>query len=55
MPTYEYVCKDCNKTFSVVATITGHEKGPKPACPHCGSSNVGQYFSAFSVITSKKS
>ena len=55
MPTYEYICKDCNKTFSINATITEHEKAEKPRCQHCGSANVAQYYSAVTVITSKKS
>jgi len=55
MPTYEYICKDCNKTFVVIVTISEHDKDPKPACTHCGSQNVEQYYSSVTVITSKKS
>ncbi len=55
MPTYEYICKDCKKTFTVLATIAEHEKSPKPKCEHCGSENIVQLFSGVSVITSKKS
>ena len=55
MPTYEYLCKDCKKTFTVIATITEHEKGAKPTCQHCGSKNVEQNYSSVTVITSKKS
>jgi putative FmdB family regulatory protein len=55
MPTYEYVCKDCKRTFTVVATIAEHEKGAKPTCQHCGSKNVEQNYSSVTVITSKKS
>ena len=55
MPTYEYVCKDCKKTFTVIATFAEHEKGTKPACQHCGSTNVEQNYSSVTVITSKKS
>ena len=54
MPHYEFFCKACQKTFSKVLTITGHDK-EKIACPHCGGKNVEQRWSAFSVVTSKKS
>ncbi|MCX6143308.1 MAG: zinc ribbon domain-containing protein [Ignavibacteriales bacterium] len=55
MPTYEYICKECNKTFVVISTISQHEKDQKPACVNCGSKNVEQYYSSVTVITSKKS
>ena len=55
MPTYEYICKDCSKTFIVISTISPHEKDPKPACQSCGGKNVEQYYSSAAVITSKKS
>jgi len=55
MPTYEYKCEDCKKTFFVYTTITEHEKNPNPPCEHCSSSKVKQQFSSVSVITSKKS
>jgi putative FmdB family regulatory protein len=55
MPTYEYICKECNKTFVLISTISQHEKDQKPACVNCGSKNVEQYYSSVTVITSKKS
>ena len=55
MPTYEYICKECNKTFVVVSTISQHEKDPKPACVNCSGKKVEQYYSSVTVITSKKS
>jgi putative FmdB family regulatory protein len=54
MPQYEFFCRDCKKAFSKTLTIVRHEK-EKIACAHCGSKNVEQRWSAFSVITSKKS
>ncbi len=54
MPHYEFLCRDCKKAFSETLTIVRHEK-EKIACPHCGSKNVEQRWSAFSAITSKKS
>lgn len=55
MPTYEYQCKDCSKTYSVHLTIDEHEKGVPPPCEHCGSRNVIPLLGAATVITSKKS
>ena len=53
MPQYEFFCNGCKKPFSRVLTIAEHGK-EKIACPHCGSKNVEQRWSAFSAITSKK-
>ena len=54
MPTYEYRCTDCGKTFMKDASVAEHDAG-WPACPGCGSRNVSQSFSAVYVKTSKKS
>jgi putative FmdB family regulatory protein len=54
MPNYEVVCSACKKTFSKILTIAEHDAG-KTACPHCGSQEVEQSWSAFSAVTSKKS
>ncbi len=54
MPHYEFFCNACKKTFSRILTIAEHGQG-KITCPHCGSRNTEQRWSAFSVMTSKKS
>ena len=54
MPHYEYFCKACNKTFSKTLSIAEHDVA-KATCPHCGSPQVEQCWSAFSAVTSKKS
>jgi putative FmdB family regulatory protein len=54
MPNYEFVCNACKKTFLKTLTIADHD-AEKTACPHCGSLEVEQRWSAFSAITSKKS
>jgi putative FmdB family regulatory protein len=51
MPHYEFVCK---KTFTETLTIAEHD-AQKTGCPHCGSHEVEQRWSAFSVVTSRKS
>jgi len=54
MPTYEYLCLACHKTFSRILTLA--EAGQlKVSCPHCHSKKVEQRFSAFYPVTSRKS
>jgi putative FmdB family regulatory protein len=55
MPQYEFLCHACNKSFSTILTIAEHEKEEPIKCPHCGSTNVEQIYSAFYAVTSKKS
>jgi putative FmdB family regulatory protein len=54
MPHYEFFCNACEKTFSKILALVDYEEG-QVCCPHCGSKNVEQRWSASSVITSKKS
>ena len=54
MPHYEFICNSCHKTFLMTLTIAQHD-ADKMVCPHCGSREVEQCWSAFSAITSKKS
>ena len=54
MPHYEFFCHACKKTFTKILTLVEYEEG-RVACPHCGSRRVEQHWSAFSVITQKKS
>ena len=54
MPTYEYLCNDCKHKFTVVMSISEHDKG-KVACPKCKRKNIKQQVSTFQTKTSKKS
>jgi putative FmdB family regulatory protein len=54
MPSYEYYCKQCKKTFTLIMTITEYEKG-HAACPKCKSKKLEQKPAAFFAVTSKKS
>jgi putative FmdB family regulatory protein len=54
MPHYEFFCHACKKTFVKILPLVDYEEGGV-TCPHCGSRRVEQCWSAFSVITSKKS
>jgi putative FmdB family regulatory protein len=57
MPTYEFLCRKCAKTFEMIASITEYERKRKEGiqCPECGSAEVVQQISSFQVKTSKKS
>lgn len=55
MPTYEFKCKKCGKTFSLQMTITDYSKQKSFACPECKSEDVTRIYSRFSAVTSKKS
>ena len=54
MPTYEFECKECKKTFTVFLTLAEYEKGHF-TCPKCKSKKVEQKAAAFYAVTSKKS
>jgi putative FmdB family regulatory protein len=54
MPTYQYYCLSCKKSFEVVISISEYEKG-KVKCPDCGKGRVEQQVTGFTVQTSKKS
>ena len=54
MPSYDFVCEKCKKKFTLILSISEHEK-TKFRCPKCKSSRVKQQISTFQVQTSKKS
>jgi putative FmdB family regulatory protein len=54
MPNYEYVCRDCKKSFSMMMTLHEYGKG-HIACPKCKGKKVEQRPAAFFAVTSKKS
>ncbi len=54
MPTYEFICKECKKTFTLALTLAAYEKG-HVSCPKCKSKKVDQKVAAFFAVTSKKS
>lgn len=54
MPTYEYQCTDCKKTFEIVRSIK--ENGRKAIkCPKCEGKKVERRWSSVFVETSRKS
>ncbi|HEV2352536.1 MAG TPA: FmdB family zinc ribbon protein [Candidatus Sulfopaludibacter sp.] len=54
MPTYEFVCMECKKTFTRVMSLAEIEKG-NAACPHCQSKKTEQKPAAFFAKTARKS
>jgi len=50
MPTYEYMCLECQSKFDVFATLAQKEKGLSPECPNCHSREVIQVFGSIAVI-----
>ena len=54
MPTYEYLCKKCNKVFVLIMSISEHE-AKQQRCPKCRSTRMEQQMSTFQAKTSKKS
>ncbi|MFA4916818.1 MAG: zinc ribbon domain-containing protein [Syntrophales bacterium] len=54
MPTYDYRCEKCRHKFSLILTITEHDKS-KINCPKCKGKKVKQLISIFTAKTSRKS
>jgi putative FmdB family regulatory protein len=57
MPTYEFHCEKCNKTFEQVWALAEYDKRikQKQKCPKCNSTRVVRALSVVQVKTSKKS
>ena len=54
MPTYDYRCEKCQHKFSLIQSISEHDK-TKVSCPKCKSKKVEQLISIFTAKTSRKS
>jgi len=54
VPTYQYRCGECGKSFERTETITEHDAA-KVRCPKCNSKKVTQLPGRVNVVTSKKS
>ena len=53
MPVYEFICRDCHKTFEVARPVS--ESAARTSCPTCGSHNTERTWSSVFAKTSKKS
>ncbi len=54
MPSYEYVCSDCKKEFTIFLSLKEMEANPKVSCPDCKSGKVEKKFTAFFAKTDRK-
>jgi len=54
MPTYNFYCTKCKKTFSIIISVSEYEK-KKYSCPMCKGKQIEQQISSFQTVTSKKS
>jgi putative FmdB family regulatory protein len=53
MPSYEYVCRNCQNKFSEVLTIKEHET-KKVHCPKCQSTDLERVIGPFFAKTASK-
>ncbi len=49
MPTYEYFCNKCERTFEVFASLKDREKGLRPNCTSCGGDDVRKAISSINL------
>ena len=54
MPTYDYICLDCNKRFELFMTYSEYETRPA-ACSHCGSGNTRRRLTRVRILKSEES
>ena len=54
MPVYDYLCRDCKKSFELALTLHEHDS-EQMKCPYCDSKNIEQEAAAFYAVTSRKS
>ena len=52
MPTYDYVCEECDHEFELFQTITD---SPKRKCPECGRMRLRRLFGTGAAIVFKGS
>ncbi|HXH06688.1 MAG TPA: zinc ribbon domain-containing protein [Vicinamibacterales bacterium] len=54
MPVYEFYCRDCQKPFELVQSMSEHSSA-ETKCPGCGGKNVERRWTSVYAVTSKKS
>ncbi|MGI9533447.1 MAG: FmdB family zinc ribbon protein [Thermodesulfobacteriota bacterium] len=50
MPIYEYNCRDCKKTVSILFLSISEAEAEETVCPECGEKNLERIVSGVSVI-----
>jgi len=53
MPTYEFFCQECNKSFTLALPVKEYEK-KEFQCPECKSTKVKQQITSTQTKTSRK-
>lgn len=53
MPSYDFVCQDCQRPYEVRLSMSAYSDGEGRTCPECGSGNVERAFTAVNVIGSR--
>lgn len=54
MPTYTYLCEQCQAAFEAFASIQKKEQGWQPRCPKCGSERTRQTFNRIGVLVGSR-
>jgi len=52
VPSYDFRCKDCRRTFTLRYATYADRDSATPACPHCGSTDLSNLIRRVSVLTS---
>jgi len=48
MPIYEYLCRPCNRIYSVFMPTMFDERAPR--CPRCGAADIERQLSLFAFV-----
>ena len=54
MPTYDYICNNCNQRFDIFLTYAEYGKTPV-TCTHCNSKNVRRRMTKVRIAKSEES
>lgn len=54
MPTYDFICNNCNQRFEIFLTYSEYGK-KKVTCAHCGSKNVRRRMTKVRIARSEES
>lgn len=54
MPSYDFVCQDCDTPFEVRLSISAYSAGEGRECPRCGSPEVERAYTTVNVIAGSR-
>jgi len=55
MPSYDFVCQDCETRYEVRLSMSAYAEGAGRTCTRCGSARVERAFTAVTVIAGSRS